>query len=131
MSDQTFTDTPVKHGGGPHGLGDPNDRSLRIVEKEVLIPKLIREVAKTEKCFPEVEAFNRCCQDSKLLMAFQCREVNEQLKTCLAGWYQNEEFKEECKERYLKQRAEYRTTGISTKKKKAIEEARQHLAERQ
>lgn len=32
--------------GGPYGLGDPNDKSLRKVEKEILIPKLMRDRTK-------------------------------------------------------------------------------------
>ena len=35
--------------GGPHGVGDPNDRRLRKVEKDVLIPKIIRE--RSQKVF--------------------------------------------------------------------------------
>ena len=31
-------------------LGDPEDRTLRKVETEVLIPKIMRERCKTEKC---------------------------------------------------------------------------------
>lgn len=35
--------------------GDPNDRTLRRVEKDVLVPKLMRERTKTEKCVNEVK----------------------------------------------------------------------------
>lgn len=35
--------------------GDPDDRSLRKVEKNVLIPKLMRERIKSDKCANEVK----------------------------------------------------------------------------
>ena len=35
--------------------GDPNDKSLRKVEKDVLVPKLMRERTKSEKCVNEVK----------------------------------------------------------------------------
>jgi COX assembly mitochondrial protein 1 len=35
--------------------GDPSDLSLRKVEEQVLIPKIMRERAKAEKCVDEVK----------------------------------------------------------------------------
>jgi COX assembly mitochondrial protein 1 len=70
--------------------GDPNDRSLRKVEKEVLIPQIMRDRAKKEKCGVEVKAFEECCKESSILMVVKCRNENSLLKNCLAGWYKNE-----------------------------------------
>ena len=95
--------------------GDPEDRSLRIVEKEVLIPKIMRDRAKTEKCVPEVEEFTKCCSSSNLLMAYSCRKQNAAMQDCQTRWYKDEVFKEECKEIYLKERREFRLTGIPKK----------------
>jgi len=36
-------------------LGEPDDKFLRKVEKDVLVPKLMRERTKTEKCIDEVK----------------------------------------------------------------------------
>lgn len=77
---------PQKFGGGPHGIGDPEDKSLRRVEKEVLVPKVMREKAKIEKCFDEVREFESCCKENSLLMVVTCRKQNDQLKTCLSKW---------------------------------------------
>ncbi|XP_069682827.1 COX assembly mitochondrial protein homolog [Periplaneta americana] len=109
-----------KLGGGPHGLGDPLDRSLRNVEIEVLIPKKMREKARDEKCFDEVKAFNECCKESSLFMVVTCRKENSALKECLNRWYQNEEFKNSCKEEYLSERSEFRRTGIPQKHRDKI-----------
>lgn len=100
-----------------HFPGDPNDNTLRKVESEILIPKIMRDRAKSEKCIPEVGEFEKCCKDSGLKMVYSCRPQNDGLKACLTEWYKNEEFKAECRDIYLKQRSEYRRTGI----KKAFE----------
>ncbi|XP_012259456.2 COX assembly mitochondrial protein homolog isoform X3 [Athalia rosae] len=124
--------------GGPHGLGDPDDLSLRKVEENVLIPKLIREVSRQEKCTEEVQGtmlalhrvyndgpvlcnlqhtFTQCCCDSGLLMVVKCRNENNLLKECLAKWFTNTEFAAACKQRYLAERSEYRRTGITKKRR--------------
>lgn len=104
-----------KYGGGPHGLGDPLDRSLRKVEIDILIPKKMRDKARDEKCSEEVNAFSKCCKSSNIFMVVACRKENSVLKDCLNKWYQDEEFKNICKEEYLDERSEFRRTGILKK----------------
>lgn len=106
---------PTKLGGGPHGLGDPDDRTLRKVEIEVMIPKKMRDKAREEKCVVETEAFNKCCKAASLAMVIKCRQENATLKNCLAHWYNDDDFKLQCKEEYLNERSEYRRTGIKSK----------------
>jgi len=110
---------PAKYGAGPLGLGDPEDKSLRKVETEVMIPKKMRDIAKTEKCTLEVQNFSECCKDNSILMVFACRKENAALKECLGRWYQDEEFKSRCRDEYLKERSEYRLTGVNKNKKTA------------
>lgn len=107
---------PKKMGSGPKGLGNPDDKSLRRVEIEVLIPKVMRERANEEKCVQEVKAFTECCSTAMLASPITCRKQNSLLKNCMIRWYQDEEFKKECTEIYLKRRSEYRSTGIKLKK---------------
>ena len=71
-------------------IGDPDDRSLRKVEKAVLIPQIMRDRGKAEKCVAEVKAFEACCKESSLLMVVKCRNENSMLKNCLTGWYNNQ-----------------------------------------
>lgn len=40
---------------GPHGVGDPDDRTLRKTEKNVLIPQLRRKIVREEKCSKDIE----------------------------------------------------------------------------
>ncbi|CAG9860174.1 unnamed protein product [Phyllotreta striolata] len=100
--------------GGPHNLGDPEDMSLRKVEKDVLIPKKMRELTRTEKCQMEVDQFNECAKINGLSSVLKCRPENALLKECLAKWYTDENFIEHCTQIYLKERSEYRRTGVST-----------------
>ncbi|XP_009880476.1 PREDICTED: COX assembly mitochondrial protein homolog [Charadrius vociferus] len=90
---------------------------LRHVEKDVLIPQIMRDRAK-ELCSDKVQAFTKCCQETGLLMVVKCRQENTALKDCLVGYYSDPLFYEECKTEYLKQREEYRATGIKKKRQK-------------
>ncbi|XP_038131856.1 COX assembly mitochondrial protein homolog isoform X1 [Cyprinodon tularosa] len=87
---------------------------LRHVEKDVLIPKLMREKAK-ERCADRVEAFNSCCKESGFLMVFKCQEQNSALKDCLTQHYQDPNFFEECKRLYIQEKQEFERTGIPAK----------------
>ncbi|XP_014615104.1 PREDICTED: COX assembly mitochondrial protein homolog [Polistes canadensis] len=115
METNTSHVLPPKYSSGPHGLGDPNDKSLRKVELNVLIPQVIRDRAKAEKCFLEVEEFKKCCQENNLSMVFKCRTENNKLTRCLERWFHDKDFQEECKQIYLQERSEYRKTNVSKK----------------
>lgn len=99
----------------PNRLGDPNDKSLRKVEIDVLIPKKMRDKAKDEKCVEQVKNFTDCCKNNSLLMVIKCRKENAALKACLTRWYEDEDFKNLCKEEYLEERTQFRRTGIRQK----------------
>ncbi|XP_011816913.1 COX assembly mitochondrial protein homolog isoform X2 [Piliocolobus tephrosceles] len=95
---------------------DPADQHLRHVEKDILIPKIMREKAK-ERCSEQVQDFTKCCKNSGVLMVVKCRKENSALKECLTAYYDDPAFYEECKMEYLKEREEFRKTGIPTKKR--------------
>uniref|UniRef100_A0A1B6G0H2 COX assembly mitochondrial protein n=1 Tax=Cuerna arida TaxID=1464854 RepID=A0A1B6G0H2_9HEMI len=116
-------DSPVlkaRRNRGPHGLGDPDDTFLRKVEEQVLIPKMIRERSRAEKCSEEVLAFAKCGKANGLAMVLNCRVENDLMKACLGKWFYDEEFREECKQKYLQERAEYRRTGLTKKERAAM-----------
>ncbi len=56
--------------------------------------------------------FQKCCKDAGLSMVIKCRGENDALKTCMTKYFQDESFKKECEEIYLKDRAEFRRTGV-------------------
>jgi len=112
-----YTVLPKKLGGGPCGLGDPDDKSLRKVEKDVIIMQKVRTKARTEKCIDEVKAFNDCCKEASFAMVFTCRQQTKVMKECYAKWFQDENFIAECTKEYLDERTAYRRTGITRKQK--------------
>uniref|UniRef100_A0A2K5SGF9 COX assembly mitochondrial protein n=2 Tax=Cebinae TaxID=38070 RepID=A0A2K5SGF9_CEBIM len=61
--------------------------------------------------------FTKCCKDSGVLMVIKCRKENSALKECLTAYYTDPAFYEECKMEYLKEREEFRRTGIPAKKR--------------
>ncbi|XP_073486378.1 COX assembly mitochondrial protein homolog [Aquarana catesbeiana] len=96
--------------------GKAEEPDLRHVEADVLIPKLMREKSKV-RCAEQVEAFTKCCQESGFLMVVKCRDENAALKECLTKHYRDPVFYEECKQEYLKEREEFRRTGIPARKR--------------
>eukprot|EP00069_Balaena_mysticetus_P014694 bmy_08832T0 len=64
-----------------------------------------------------ISDFTKCCKDSGILMVVKCRKENSALKECLTAYYNDPTFYEECKMEYLKEREEFRKTGIPTKKR--------------
>lgn len=106
---------PPTAAGGPHNLGDPDDKTLRKVEREILIPKKLRDRTRLEKCVEEVQIFSECCKAAGLLMSWKCKSQTNAMNSCLERWYHDEKFKEECKQQYLQERSEYRRTGIKKK----------------
>lgn len=62
-------------------------------------------------------AFDQCCLDNAMAMVFKCREENNRYQQCLNHWFNDKQFVNECKEIYLKQRAEFRSTGIKRNRK--------------
>ncbi|KAJ8931096.1 hypothetical protein NQ314_016046 [Rhamnusium bicolor] len=101
-----------KYCAGPHGVGDPDDLSLRKVETSVLIPKKMRDIARTEKCVKEVEEFTKCGKINNFTMVFRCRQENTVLQECLGKWFLDEDFRDKCTKEYLEERSNYRRTGI-------------------
>lgn len=108
--------------------GDPDDKTLRTNEIKVLIPQIVRERARKEKCTAEVAEFEKCCKATGLMMAFKCRPQTAILKECMGRWYYDDAFFEECKQVYLDQRSEYRRTGISKKQKERMAKAAEKKA---
>ena len=91
--------------------------NLRVVEKEVLIPKIMKEKAKV-KCAEYVDAFVECSKGRTLSMLWACREATTQMQNCLSEKYHDPAFFEECKEIYLKERETFQSEFVETGKTK-------------
>lgn len=101
-------------------VGDPDDLTLRKVEVDVLVTKKMRDIARAEKCVQEVADFTECCKNTGILMVVKCRNENSALKSCLTRWYEDEDFKNRCKQEYLQERSEFRRTGIPLKERQRV-----------
>ncbi|EJW70344.1 hypothetical protein WUBG_18747 [Wuchereria bancrofti] len=55
------TALPQQSIGGPHGVGDPNDRSLRRLEADVLIPNRMNEQVQKVECREPLEGWIPLC----------------------------------------------------------------------
>ncbi|XP_018914934.1 COX assembly mitochondrial protein homolog isoform X2 [Bemisia tabaci] len=101
--------------------GDPDDRTLRKVESEVLVKERMRVKARKELCEPFNLAFANCAKEHGLFMPFSCQEQGQNLKNCIRKYFEDPEFEKKMQEEYLEERAEYRRTGISKKKRERME----------
>lgn len=45
-------------------------------------------------------------------MFYKCKKEVKILNDCITKWFTNDDFVKECREQYLKDRREYRLTGI-------------------
>lgn len=84
------------------------------------MPKIMRERAKQSHCLEAVKAFETCCKASNVMMVVKCRTENDALKQCLERWYKDEGFIKECTDIYLKDRTEYRSSGMTKKQRARI-----------
>ncbi|CAF1441976.1 unnamed protein product [Adineta ricciae] len=104
-----------RYRGGPHGVGDPNDKSLRKVELEVCIPGIIRERAHREKCHDLINEFGKCGEQHGAWSFLKCRKEVKAMNECLKKWFHDPDFREDCTQMYLAERTKYRETGILSK----------------
>lgn len=75
----------------------------------------MRDRARDEKCSPEITEFQKSAKDNGVLLPFENKQPTDKMKECLAQWFLNEDFKNECTQIYLDERSEYRRTGIPKK----------------
>ena len=68
-----------------------------------------------------------------MFMVVHCREQNRRFQECMAQGFHNQDFVSECTEIYLKQRSDFRTTGIkqNPRAKKQEEKLRQQDEQQQ
>ena len=59
-----------------------------------------------------------CSKKAGLLLTIQCKDVSKALVNCLQKCFYDEQLREECTREYLKERSEYRTTGVSKKSRR-------------
>ncbi|CAG9531496.1 unnamed protein product [Cercopithifilaria johnstoni] len=105
--------------GGPHGVGDPNDRSLRRLEADVLIPDRMNERIQKVECRELLEGLTRCLRKKGSLIGMRkCQKELGQYEECQLAKFNDPWFRQKITDEYIKERAEYRRTGKNVMEKK-------------
>ena len=102
---------PKHLGGGPMGLGDPDDRKLRRVERDIIILNMVRERVRHEKCKEVGDILDKCGGEATWTVSWACRKERDDLMECSKQWFHDEGLRQECTEEFLRQRSYYRRTG--------------------
>jgi len=105
---------PSSMAGGPKGLGDPNDRSLRRNETELLIPNRVKEEIENVECRLDfLDMVNCIHKEGDLKATERCHDPMQVYWRCKRAKLNDPEFRQRITEKYLDERAEYRRTGLS------------------
>lgn len=105
-----------------------SDPNLRKVEKDVLIPKIMRDLSRTKECAEQVNGFNKCVKQFKpgtfkSYMTFKyCKDENLKMMDCMNEKFTDYEFYLKCKEIYLKDKKFFEFTKVSLKDRVALKE---------
>uniref|UniRef100_A0A7I4YDS1 COX assembly mitochondrial protein n=1 Tax=Haemonchus contortus TaxID=6289 RepID=A0A7I4YDS1_HAECO len=110
---------------GPHGLGDPDDRTLRRIEADVIIPnRMNAQIEKVECREPYLELVNCMREKGAVKGLKQCRPELDVFNRCKYLKFNDTEFRERMTEQYLQERSEARRTGKTARERK-LEEYRE------
>ncbi|KAM3728787.1 COX assembly mitochondrial protein [Dirofilaria immitis] len=105
------TALPQQFIGGPHGVGDPNDRTLRRLEADVLIPERMNERVQKVECRVLLESLTRCLKNKGSFIGL--KKCQEEL-----GRFNDPWFRQKITDEYIKERSEYRRTGRNVMERK-------------
>nr|XP_039262470.1 uncharacterized protein LOC120338517 [Styela clava] len=104
---------------------DP-DPTLRIVEKDVLIPKYMTDTAQKVKCKTESIAFHNCVLKTEpntwaRFMTFKsCKREADAKMECMNKWFMDWDFYLENKKAYLAEKALFKYTKVCKKDRNLV-----------
>lgn len=105
---------------------DP-DPSLRIVEKDVVIPKYMTKEAKI-RCEDFAAKFRACVDATEpssrqRIMTFKtCKKENDDLLQCMDGYFKDFNFYLEIKDVYMKEKTLFKACNVMKKDRNTIKE---------
>ncbi|MCP9257396.1 Ribosomal protein L24e [Dirofilaria immitis] len=91
--------------------GDPNDRTLRRLEADVLIPERMNERVQKVECRVLLESLTRCLKNKGSFIGL--KKCQEEL-----GRFNDPWFRQKITDEYIKERSEYRRTGRNVMERK-------------
>ncbi|XP_064383132.1 COX assembly mitochondrial protein homolog [Halichondria panicea] len=113
-----MSDSPSPSASSSMGAQGKASQSLRHVEKDVLIPKKMRAKAMV-LCQDLVKEFEDCIRGRTVSAVWHCRKENSNMQNCVAKYYKNDEFYEQCKQEYLEEKKKFEETGERQNMKRA------------
>ncbi|GMR32043.1 hypothetical protein PMAYCL1PPCAC_02238, partial [Pristionchus mayeri] len=119
---------PHYSSSGPFGLGDPEDRTLRRLEADVIITNRMNADIERVQCNPQYMDLIKCFREEGGVKGLsQCKPVLALFNACKTEKFHDTEYRERMTEEYLRERSEARRTGMTIKQRK-LEEYRQWKA---
>ncbi|CAI4233044.1 unnamed protein product [Auanema sp. JU1783] len=116
---------PHYSSSGPHGLGDPDDRTLRKIEADVIIPNRMNARIEKIDCRTQYLDLVKCMQDDGAVKGLQsCKPSLAIFNKCKFDKFHDTEFRSHMTNEYLTERSEARRTGMTSRQRK-LEEFRQ------
>ncbi|CEF61000.1 Cytochrome c oxidase biogenesis protein Cmc1-like family-containing protein [Strongyloides ratti] len=116
---------PHYFAAGPHGLGDPEDRTLRRLEADVIIPNRMNKHIEKFECNSEYMDLITCLrQDGAIKGLRSCKPILEVLNNCKIKYFNDLDFRSKITDIYLQERSEARRTG-KTEKQRELERFRE------
>ena len=106
---------------------DP-DPSLRRVEKDILIPKIMRDRSRQYACAAQVKAFNDCCLQYKpgtlksYFTFINCKNENDAMMQCMNEKFLSMDYYYECKEIYLHEKKLFQKTDVLKKDRTCVKD---------
>ncbi|PAV82449.1 hypothetical protein WR25_16267 [Diploscapter pachys] len=101
------------------GIGDdPNDRTLRKMEADVLIPNEMNKVIEREECRKDYLGLVECMRrEGSAKGLYKCKPELDIFNKCKSEKFHDPAFREEITEKYLNERAAARRTGMNYKER--------------
>ncbi|KAF8383194.1 hypothetical protein PRIPAC_72336 [Pristionchus pacificus] len=116
---------PHYSSSGPFGLGDPEDRTLRRIEADVIIPNRMNAHVERVACNAQYMDLIKCFREEGAVKGLaECKPILALFNKCKADKFHDIEFRERMTEEYLQERSDARRSGKTIKQRK-LEEYRQ------
>uniref|UniRef100_A0A0N4Z8N4 COX assembly mitochondrial protein n=1 Tax=Parastrongyloides trichosuri TaxID=131310 RepID=A0A0N4Z8N4_PARTI len=109
---------PHYFSSGPHGLGDPEDRTLRRIEADVVIPnRMNKQIEKVECNLEYMDLISCLRKDGAVKGLNSCQPILEIYNKCKSKFFHDIDFRSRITDEYLEERAEARRSGKTIKER--------------
>ena len=102
-----------------------DDPTLRKVEKDVVIPKIMKDRARLVDCVEEVKVFNKCVSKykksyEKYLTFIYCKPESNAMLKCMNDLFVDYDYYLKCKDIFLKEKKLYELTKLDKKDRNTL-----------